>query len=424
MKTDTELEALLRATLAEHADTIRDARPWRAPARPPRLSRRWLPVLAAAAAVLAVVAGVLVAVRLTRTHHSAPRPAVPTVCVTSLPGSWRDVLSHGVLDAGGRSAAPLSVTADGSVIATRDGGAYPGDGTQIVRLRPGSEPKVLYALPDPDGYDAQKAFLVDHWLFVALHQHARPQKHTIPGSSPVDVAAVIVVDVDTGHARTLAARSHNGLTINSLAVFGGKAYWDERAAYAARKGVVKSFDPRTGRTATVYRGRVSWLEATGAGVVFFDDRDHLLAAADPPAPVARVMTSFTRHYLASDGSAYAWLASRKIIGWWAPGYATPIYHRFAHPLDTDRGALNLLVAGRFVLTEDERVIDAVNGAAARLSLPGIHLGQSIKLYMSGAGVVAGIAQTQRKGHWIDGYWADAATAVIRVDTRALPALTC
>jgi hypothetical protein len=425
MKTDTELEALLRTTLAARAATVDDARRWTAPAPAPRPARRWVPALAAAAAVLVVVAGVLAAVRLTRTHDSAPRPAVPSVCSTSLPASWRDAISHAVLDAGGRAAAPLSVASDGSVIAMRDDGVHPGDGREVVQLRPGSEPKVLYAMPDPDAYDARQAFLVDHWLFVALHHQDRPPKHTIPGDSPIDLAAVMVVDVDTGHARPLATASDNGrLTINSLAVFDGKAYWDERTGYTARTGVVKSYDPRTGETATIYRGRVSWLEVTGAGLVFYDDRDHPLVAAHLPAPVEKAMTSVSRHYLATDGNAYAWLTSPRIIGWWAPGYATPIYHRFRRPIDTNQGSLNLLVAGRLVLNEDEHVIDAVNGAVAKLSLPrGISLGRT-GLYTSHDGVVAGVAVTERKGHWIDGYWADAASAVLRVDTHALEPLSC
>jgi hypothetical protein len=425
MKTDTELETLLRSTLAGRAETIHDARPWVAPAPASvRPRRRWLPVLAAAAIVIAVVAGVFISLRLTRTEHKVIKPApLPTVCRTTLPSQWRTALSSAGLDAGGRTAGPLSVAADGSVIAMRDDGVHPGDGREIVQLRPGSEPKVLYAIPDPDRYDAQAAYLVDHWLIVALHHQGRPAKHTIPGSSAIGLAAVVVVDINTGHARTLTSASDTGLSINSLAVLDGKAYWDERPSYPAREGVVKSYDPRTGKIATVYQGPTSWLEITGAGLVFYDDREHPLVAADLPAPVEAAMTSFSRRYLASDGSAYAWLMSRKVVGWWAPGNATPIYHKLARAIDTNHGALRLLVAGRFIVTEDDQLIDAANGTAAKLAFHGFFPGRG-SLYVSRDGVLAGATEIEGKGHWIDGYWADAAGAVLRVDTGTLPPLTC
>lgn len=425
MKTDTELEALLRETFTGKAETVRDARRWVAPARAPRRIRRWLPALAAAVTVVLVAAGVLIGVHLTRSDHKVIKhQPVPTVCPTSLPAQWSAALNNDVLAGGGRTAGPIAVAPDGSVIALRDDGVHPGDGREIVQLRPGSQPKVLYAMPNPDKYSERAAYLVDHWLFIGEGLGGRPPKHTIPGSSPIGLATIVVVDLDTGQARTLATAGDPGRDINSLAVLDGLAYWDERPSYAARNGVVRSYDPRTGKAATIYRGRVSWLQATGAGLVFYDDLSHPLVTAQLPAVVESAMSSFTRRFLVTDGNAYAWLASRTVIAWWAPGNAAPIYHRFDRPLASDYRTLSLLVAGRFVLTPDERVIDAVSGAAARLFHHPGYLSATTSIGMSRGGVLAGTKLIERKGHWIDGYWAEAATAVVRVDTRALPALHC
>ena len=425
MKTDIELEALLRETFAGRAQSVHDAARWVAPARAPRRLRRWVPALAAAVTVALVAAGVVIAGQLTHSDHKVikPAPVVPTVCRTALPSAWLAALPAAVLDAGAWSAGAIALAPDGSVIALRDYGVHPGDAREIVQLRPGSAPRVLYSSPDPDTFGVRSAGLIDHWLIVGVHHDARPPKHTIPGSSPIGLASVLLVDTRTGEARTLAEQRDTGRSINMVVTFDGKAYWDERASFPARNGVVKSFDPRTGKTRTVYHGRIGWLEVSAAGVGFQGERA-LLVPARLPDQVERAMTPFSRYHLVTDGTAYAWLVSQRVLGWWAPGQAAPVYRKVRYGMDPQLGPDALKVAGRFVLTERGELVDPVHGGSAVLPTARFTGIAGASLDLGSNGVLAGSAPTERNGHWIDGYWSDGTATVVRLDTRGLPPLRC
>jgi hypothetical protein len=78
MKTDTELEALLRATLATHAQEVRDAAAVPVARELHRPGRRWLPALIAAAVVLAVAIAVTVATGGRDRHMHQPVGPSPT----------------------------------------------------------------------------------------------------------------------------------------------------------------------------------------------------------------------------------------------------------------------------------------------------------------------------------------------------------
>jgi hypothetical protein len=121
------------------------------------------------------------------------------------------------------------------------------------------------------------------------------------------------------------------------------------------------------------------------------------------------------------------MVSPKIVGWWAPGHATPIYRRLPRALYMEDNGGAPVVAGRFVFTMSAgglfTVTDVLNDASADLpSRAGS--AQRPQLYLSQHGVLAGIGFTQSRGHFINGYWADAAMTVLRLDTNALPPLTC
>jgi hypothetical protein len=69
------------------------------------------------------------------------------------------------------------------------------------------------------------------------------------------------------------------------------------------------------------------------------------------------------------------------------------------------------------------VTDILNGVSA--DLPG-RAGRVARpeFYLSQAGILAGLGFTKSHGHFINGYWADAPETVLRLDTNALPPLSC
>ena len=144
-------------------------------------------------------------------------------------------------------------------------------------------------------------------------------------------------------------------------------------------------------------------------------------------PVSRGLTRSGRLALTTDGTAYAWIASIRTIGWWAPGHDAAVYRRLARPISQ---SASVLVAGRFVidLNSDRRgrtvVVDMVAWATA--PLPDAAFGGLTRpdLYVAHGGVLAGLAFVERAGHWVDGYWADAARTPLRIDTTTLPPLGC
>ena len=90
MKSDQELEQLVRATFAGRAATVADGPAWTPPVPQPGHSRRRLPALAAAAAVVLVVVGLIV-VR----HHSHTQPG-STITPSRLSEPHRDRHHDGV----------------------------------------------------------------------------------------------------------------------------------------------------------------------------------------------------------------------------------------------------------------------------------------------------------------------------------------
>ena len=431
MKTDTELEGLLRTTLANRAATVTDAPPVPADL-PARRHRAWLPALAAAAAVAIAVAGVLVGIHLAKDNPPAnptptPTPApIPTTCPTTLPVAWRAAFTGSALATRGRSTQVLSIAPDGSVLALQDDGPVPGAGRFVVRLRPGRAPDVLYDVPDPDHQSVAIAQQYEHWLLIGLNDEERPPKGTIPGSSPIGLGRLLVVDLSNHTSHTLFAPDalFGGGAMNSAAIFDGQAYWDQRTGgFAARRGVVRAYDFATGVTRTVYHGQIGYTEVTANGLgLQIGEQHRVIVPAQLPAPVDRAVSSDERARLGTDGTAYAWTVSPRILGWWAPGEAAPTYRRLPKGMSIQDFVDPPLVAGQFVVTTSI-LTDMRTGASARLPTTTGGVTRP-DFYLSRSGLLAGLGFTETAGHYIDGYWADAAMTVLRIDTTSLPPVTC
>lgn len=432
MKTDSELETLLRTTLANRAATVTDAPP--VPAElPARRRPAWLPALAAAAAVAIAIAGILVGIHLAKdnppANHTPPPAPIRTTCRTTLPAAWRAAFANADAVAGNaRTVTPLSIAPDGSVLGLQDDGPLPGSGRFLVRVIPGHQPDVVLDIPDPDHLTVAIAQEYEHWLLVGYSIDDRPAKGTIPGSTPQGLTKIEVMDLAAHDTHVLfdvaATDSPAGPVSNAAALFDGRAYWDQRGSYRAGHGAVRSYDLATGAFHTVYTGPIGYTEVTANGLgLQIGEHHRVIVPAQLPAQVEHAVTSDERSRLGTDGTAYAWIVSPRVLGWWAPGEKAPTYQKLPKALANQDVVDPPLVSGRFVVTSNSIVTDMRVGASAELPATA---GQVTRpsFYLSRDGVLAGLGFTEADGHYIDGYWADAAMTVLRLDTTTLPPLTC
>lgn len=457
---NTNLEHLIRRTLATRAEQVNAGPDWAgmptANAQTSRSLRRvpaWVAVVATAAAVLAVAVGI-VALRSPSRHAPgtpptmskptltltpAPARVVATACAASLPAPWTAALQNSRLDSSGRTATPLSVAPDGSVIAVRDDGVTPGSGREVIAVQPGRPVRILYPISNPDQLTAAAAYVVGTQLVVGLTADARPARGVIPGSTPIGLRGIILVDLTTGASRVLAGQdspatgSGSSPYLQSLVVLNGVAYWDSENSYGAATGTLDSYDLSAGNTGAVHRvysGPIGWPVADAAGIGWTDNSPtgfRFAVTATLPPPVEHAMTPFARPRLATDGTAYAWLDSPTLIGWWAPGHATPTYLRLPQSVATDNGYGDILVSGNIVLTSSPatQVVDIATHAVAPLPSTGVFSPQTRGdlLYANGP-VVAGLSFGTQPGMFIDGYWADTPIQPIRIDLAGLPSLRC
>jgi hypothetical protein len=465
MKSDQELAQLIRSTFAGRAQDLPPVPAW---APDPTLTRAhplrpWLTGLAAAAAVVGIVVAVTVARDHVGANHpanhnsptltpspsgspaptdsppaspspttshtkSAPGPVALSVCSTTVPAAWRSALATSSVNVGGYDDYPLSVTPDGAVLALRDDGPAPGLAREVVELRPGLSPVVLYRVPNPDQTSVANADEVGHWLILGLKDQGRYPKGEIPGSSPIGLSAIAVVDLQTGRFTQVATAQNGsgGLSIQSTVIFDGKAYWDEESQYGKQTGVVKSYDPSTGTTRTVYSGAVGYLTVGPIGVISdIQIAPVVVVAATLPPIVAAALTPDSRFRLTSDGTSYAWLASNTVIGWWQPGLAAPTYVRLKTPVNTENNGGAPMVAGRFLIPPvPSELIDMKTKTVAPLSPADFGNFDQAYLLYSAHGLLLGGARATGNGKFVGGYWEDPPLRVLTVDTATLPDLTC
>lgn len=434
-----DLETRIRDTLRERHDDITTA-PALDLALQDRRRPRWIAGVAAAAAVAAVAVVITV---LPSAHHAppagrgspspritspnpspSPSPVVPQSCRTTLPRAWQQAFVGGQLDLGGIGAAPSSVTADGTIVAVRDGGFTPGSPRDVLLLRPGKPAQPVYQVPDPDQLVVQSADLVGDKLVVALMESGRPPRGEEPGDSPLpNIRKLVVVDLRTGQQHVVASMSgpNDRPFIDASIVLDGRVYWDERASFTSDRGVIKSYGLHAGDVRSEYSGKViEFATYSPAGI---GDGTDVYVRATLPAPVAAGLDSKHPLLVTTDGSAYAWQIGAHEIGWWAPGQSRPSYVRVPEKLD-DNYAGELVVSGHFVFTVNGTMIDVRTGAEAPIAGGKIPTGKFFDpAATAGGGIVAG-ANSVGEGHFQNGYWEDPQPRVLRVNTAHLPDLHC
>lgn len=436
MKTDQELDDLLRATFAARAELVR-----RAAAVPELRHRRpWWPALAAAAAVVLIAAGIVVGNHVTRTNHPthpSPHPAttthtsaptVPTACATPLPAAWKQAILTSRVDFGSMAATVDDIGTDGTLVVSRDFGVTPGSARDIVLVKPGKAPRVVYRVADPDKYDATAA-IDGHRLVIAVNSHGRAPANSIPNFPQPTILQLQVRDLRTGTTRQIAsAPEGDGAQqvplIEAFAVFNGRVYWTYRNAYGSSTGEIRSFDLSTGQTSTVYRGPLSdYPQVSDGGIGDWPPGGgSRRVAADLPTQVAMNLDPANQLVVATDGHAWAWAKSSHVLGWWQPGMASPRYLQLKQDLSSN--TVLLTVTGPYAFVA-EYVVDTRTGAIASLVGSGLPSGKlsSFEPQVGHGGTVYGFADAGT-GHWVDGHWQDPQPQVQRVDTTKLPGLHC
>lgn len=460
----TSLETALRDTLRERAGDIESvpARLTRLDdhaefelgdelldARPARHST-WL--LAAAVALIVAVAGAIIGIRQLGSHdarpatpnsitptttptNTSPSPSpssspnaadVPLACKATLPDAWRSAMSSEPSAEGAQSATPLQVLPNGDVLVARDFGQ--GRPRDLAIVSPGKAPRSIFSVPDPQVLDVQSAAISGNWLMVSVGAHPRPEKGTIPGDSPMpNVVHLYVIDLRTGDQKQIASTtlldgSRGGRTINLAVVLDGKVYWDVRSRYASPTGVIKSYDPATGQTHTVYSGKMGYLVSSPAGIGTGSAGQAYVHAALPSVVRANLSPQYPLT-VATDGAAYVWEIAPHELAWWQPGLAKPRYLRLRQPADFG----SMVLSGKYVMTvQGGEVIDVATGAAAdhSASTQNAPFRQLLAFGTVSYGRWIAALDLVDGGHWQNGYWVDRPAQLAEFDTSTLPDLHC
>ena len=426
MKTDNELEALLRATLSSRAAEVTEAAdvPPRTSTRP----RRWLPAIAAAA-VIAAIAGTAVGIRVashhgpagpsptpTHTRSASPSPTQPpdrmNTCAAKLPASWRAAITQGASRFGAVSAFPLAISPDGKqLLVARDFGTS----RDVAVVGTSGAPRPIYSVLQPDLNRVEHASIDGHYALIDIERLPR-NANGVDGT----VLEVVLVDLRNLHATLLDSVHDSDITngrrtIDGSVLADGQAYWDVKNRYADRTGVLRDYDVVTGRFRDAFSGTVGAPTLTPLGLGLPGDRTiRVLIARDVPTQVLdAVTTDVSRNSLSTDGSSYAWVSGRH-IEWWAPGQSQ--ITEFA-PTDVVPGLI--AVAGHYVMYEDpssDSVVPIVYILDTSTGAVGASVNALQAYSLSNAGVFVGYRYT--------GSAKNSPTEPVRIDTTKLPGLHC
>lgn len=451
MNAADDLETQLRAMLRSRAEDIQNLPPGvlptpvagesQPPRRPAGLSlprraashpRRSLLIAAAVAAVLAVSAGVAtVAVDRGSSGRRPPAGTVPTptapratsspavstpaawsTCSTTLPPAWNAKLEDPG-SAGVPSDTPLATSPDGSILYYRDLGT-----SREVRLRrPDGSSTRLLEYADSQKLAPQFGAFSGKYAVVGLIYAPRGGNGTGDALFALDV-----IDVSTDQLlfhrplMTMSDYESGGLTTEGMGVANGRIYWDERPTYPSATGRVRWLAIVGGKSGVAYTGPAVTVHGS-AGGVYWADRAHpdasgiAIAAQGLPAAVLAATTPISRMTLATDGTRYVWLDSRRrSIGHYdgrRVGYRSvgTVATRF------EPNQAPLAVVGQYVTYYDPAtsrsvLLDVRTGARAPLPDP---------VFLTGGG------GSDLTGSYSDG---TSASQLLQVDTSTLPDLQC
>lgn len=427
----SDLETLLRETLANRADTVHSGPPWDQHSRPsspraPRWAHRVAP-LVAAAAVLGLVATATFLEHSTGTDHHAGRSASPTVtprpttttspspidhaaCTTSLPTSWRDAVRTGTTDAGAVSVQALDASANGAVLIARDFGTA----RDVALIEPNGSIKQIYSVPAPNRNDVAMGSLDGPWALLPVQYLPRDANGVIP-----PVIKLVLINVRTGTHRLILSvtRSdvkHERTFSLGATIYAGHVYYDMRAKFQSRVVAIHDYDIATNsdrviaRTSNVNDPPTLFAEGVSWGSPPAGDTISVRRAL-PPAVAAGLTTKLGENTLRSDGRSYAWVNAANRIDYYSHDAAA--VQSFTIP--RVRHVLIDAVVGSLVFYSNDQsvdtwVLDVRTAATAKF-------GGLLSASVGGGGVFASTIQPKS---------GSTASKVLRLRVADLPGLTC
>jgi hypothetical protein len=366
MKTDTELEALLRETFAGRAQTVERAPALAAPAKAPRRFRPWIPALAAAAAVIVVAASIAIAKNVDRSAPARPspspttsRPPAPTTCPASLPASWEAAVKHATLVPNGANLQPLAVSGNGTVLAVRGANPDTEQFTVAVVTPDRHVSPVVLQLGMNITADGRSPAINDRWAVFGTRNIAWTND-----------AILWAIDLQHGLAARkildlTEAGATGGKTLQDWLLLGDNVYYTASDTYPSTHYRLYRYDLRTGtRTELAAGPRLTMHSVYGS--LSYRPRPTpttwgaqvVLVPGDMPSNVPAAVTD-GMHTVVTDGTDVAWSElTRTSTGrhvqsayWWAPGTAAPVLalQQRVQPELRDQPAFEVSsVAGAFV----------------------------------------------------------------------------
>lgn len=423
MKTDQQLEDVLRATLNARASTVDGGPAWpsshdtaREPDDGDAHGREYLDVLprsvpwrfaplAAAVLVALAVAGILLGTRVTDENSAAPVPVTHRqACLATNLAQWQQALdssTHVVAD--DQAVDVVGMTSDGTAVGTQ---LAQGDRTSRLTIGTVSfqsnafRPLVSIAGTTENVVETSAQVAGDNAVvavnFASGHAPTPAPNH------------VVLVDIATGHQTTLMSPHGAHPSTSDLAViFDGAVYWDEYPAGDTTQEIVHEYTIATGRQRVVYDGPATpdprfgnGMGVSAAGVWWSGTARQPNRPAQLPDEVVRNATSETaRESLHTDGTSYAWRTA-STIDWWSPGKGITSVDAPASFISAVAGPLVFYSAGT---NSPMRVVDVRTGTVvtAQSAVPTLATRNGVAVFGP-----------------------DGSTSVIRLDTATLPPLPC
>lgn len=357
MKTDEQLEQILRATFAARSATVTAGPAWRAGAStepdadgrgevldlaPRRPRHRFAPLAAAAVVALAVV-GLVVGVRAATERPTRPAapdiamrttapptsPAAPVAhraaCDASLPSGWRDAIAAHTTTFASRTYGQVSiqgVTDDGTVVVE-----YAPPGTSVRgtitlnfgTLSPGSDR--IRPLTTIAGHGDSVG-----WSFQLQGNTLLVGTHFTRGQGPTSATPTRITAIDVHEGEQIAVANLPGSDASDTDgafLQDGVVYWDEYPADSNNREIVYAYDVATGVRSTLYDGPRADrdLGRSAAGIWWTGSPLAPNRPARLPEAVAEnSRNKAARQSLTTDGTSYAWRTANT-ISWWTPGSA-------------------------------------------------------------------------------------------------------
>lgn len=293
----TDLEDLVRSTLAGRAALVTDGPEWAARPAHHRVNR-WL-VAAAAAAVVGTAGAALVATQVLRHRGTeAAAGSVRPTCTTALPRAWKQALGRPAWQVEGMDAWPAASAKDGTVVAEALDGRR---AEHFVRLGTDGRPTPLLTVPR-----------TAHRTVSGVDTDGRYAVVNLVTGTDANVPAgdVLLIDSRTGTRTHLLPHvpAPKGYVVawRGAVIQAGTVYWGmTEPAKQPHHGIVVGYDiARRSYRVLAHLNAMPLVLRDPRGVHW---QGGLVPAKDVPSGVpAAPRTMDWRQSVVSDGTAYAW----------------------------------------------------------------------------------------------------------------------